>query len=124
MLQYLGDSETSAKNSAEKVLALETKMATASLDRVARRDRRNTYNPMKVSELQNIVPAVDWNNYFESIGIGTIDSVVVSQPKYMEEVETIFKEADIDSWKAYLRWTLLNDNAGLLSTEVADANWA
>ncbi|AWM13478.1 M13 family peptidase [Flavobacterium sediminis] len=123
MLQYLGDSEASAKNAAEKVLALETKMATASLDRVARRDRRNTYNPMKVSDLQKIVPTVDWNNYFESTGIGAIDSVVVSQPKYMEEVETIFQEADIDSWKAYLRWTLLNDNAGVLSTEVADANW-
>ncbi|MCO6174884.1 M13 family metallopeptidase [Flavobacterium sp. NRK F10] len=123
MLQYLGDSEASAKNAAEKVLALETKMATASLDRVARRDRRNTYNPMKVSDLQKIVPTVDWNNYFESTGIGAIDSVVVSQPKYMEEVETIFQEADIDSWKAYLRWTLLNDNAEVLSTEVADANW-
>jgi putative endopeptidase len=123
MLQFLGDKETSAKASAEKVLALETKMATATLDRVARRDRRNTYNPMKVSDLQKLVPDVDWNNYFETNGMGKLDTIVVSQPKYMEELEAILKQGDVSSWKAYLRWTLLNDNAGLLSTEIADANW-
>ena len=123
MLQFLGDNETSAKASAEKVLALETKMATATLDRVARRDRRNTYNPMKVSDLQKLVPDVDWNSYFEANGMGKLDSIVVSQPKYMEEFEAILKQGDVASWKAYLRWTLLNENAGLLSTEIADANW-
>ncbi|MEZ4788332.1 MAG: M13 family metallopeptidase [Flavobacterium haoranii] len=123
MLQFLGDSEAQAKTSAEQILVLETKMAESMLDRVERRDRRKTYNPMTVAELGKVLPTVNWDNYLTGVGIGKIDSVVVSQPKYLERVETIFKEGDLASWKAYLRWTLLNDAAGVLSTEIADANW-
>ncbi len=123
MLQFLGDSETAAKTSAEQILALETKMAESMLDRVERRDRRKTYNPMTIAELSAISPSINWNNYLNGVGIGKIDSIVVSQPKYIKQVETILKEGDVASWKSYLRWTLLNDSAGLLSTEIADANW-
>src|SRR5690554_8133886 len=48
MLQFLGIDAASANKQAAQVLALETKMAEARLDRVARRDRRNTYNPISV----------------------------------------------------------------------------
>ena len=123
MLQFLGDSETAAKTSAEQILALETKMAESMLDRVERRDRRKTYNPMTIAELSAISPSINWNNYLDGVGIGKIDSIIVSQPKYIKQVETILKEGDVASWKSYLRWTLLNDSAGLLSTEIADANW-
>lgn len=123
MLQFLGDSEATAKTSAEQILALETKMAESMLDRVERRDRRKTYNPMTIAELSAITPSVNWNDYLTGVGIGKLDSIVVSQPKYMKQVETILKEGDVTSWKSYLRWTLLNGSAGLLSTEIADANW-
>lgn len=123
MLQFLGDSEATAKTSAEQILALETKMAESMLDRVERRDRRKTYNPMTIAELSAITPSVNWNDYLTGVGIGKLDSIVVSQPKYMKQVESILKEGDVASWKSYLRWTLLNGSAGLLSTEIADANW-
>ena len=123
MLQFIGESETDAKVSAKQVLTLETKMAESMLDRVERRDRRKTYNPMTIAELGNVLPTVNWENYLNGVGIGKIDSVVVSQPKYLEKVETILKEGDVASWKAYLRWTLLNDTAGLLTTDIANANW-
>lgn len=123
MLQYLGQSESSANSDAVKILALETKMSTATLDRVERRDRRKTYNPMTVVELQKMVPSVNWNNYLKTIGIGKIDSIVVSQPKYLETLETIFKENKLADWKAYMKWTLLRGSAGSLSTEIDNANW-
>ena len=123
MLQFLGDNESNAKISAEKILALETKMAEATLDRVARRDRRNTYNPMTVAELQKLAPSVNWNNYLEGVGIGKIDSIVVSQPKYIATLDTIFNQNDVDSWKAYMRWTLLNGSTGSLTTEIEKVDW-
>ncbi len=123
MLQYLGQSENSAKEDAAKIVALETKMSTATLDRVERRDRRKTYNPMTVVELQKMVPSVNWDNYLEIIGIGKIDSIVVSQPKYLETLEIIFKENQLADWKAYMKWTLLRGSSGSLSTEIDNANW-
>ena len=45
MLQFLGDDEISATDSAEKILAMETQLATPRFDKVQSRDMRNFNNP-------------------------------------------------------------------------------
>jgi len=52
MLQYIGEKPQEAKIHAEKILALETEMSRPRLDRVERRDRRKSYNPMTIADLQ------------------------------------------------------------------------
>ena len=123
MLQFAGVDAASAKKQAAQVVALETKMAEARLDRVARRDRRNTYNPMSVADLQKLTPSVNWNNYLANAGLKNVDQVVVSMPKYMETLESILKTASIDEIKAYMRWTLMNKSANVLSTEIDEADF-
>ena len=123
MLQFLGIDDASAKKQAAQVVALETKMAEARLDRVARRDRRNTYNPMPVTDLQKLTPSVNWADYLATAGLKNVDQVVVSMPKYMETLESIFKTTSIDEIKAYMRWTLINKSTGVLTTEIDEANF-
>lgn len=123
MLQFLGEKPEVAKKNAEKVLALETAMAKPRLDRVERRDRRKTYNPMTVADLQKLTPSVNWDGYLQGIGIGKIDSLVVSQPKYMTALEEIFKANQVEDWKAYMRWSLINSATNVLTTDIEKANW-
>lgn len=123
MLQFLGDSPATAKTNAEKVLALETAMAKPMLDRVERRDRRKTYNPMSVADLQKLTPAINWNQYITKVGIAQLDSVNVSQPRYMTELQKVLTENNLDQWKAYLRWSLLNKSDNVLTTDIEKANW-
>lgn len=123
MFAYLGEKPAVAQANAQKVLELETAMAKPRLDRVERRDRRKTYNPMTIAELQKLMPTVNWTNYLTKVGLPVVDTLIVSQPRYMTELETIFKENKVDHWKAYMRWTLLNRSAGMLSTEIGNANW-
>lgn len=123
MFAYLGEKPAVAQANAQKVLELETAMAKPRLDRVERRDRRKTYNPMTIAELQKLTPAVNWATYLTKVGLPVVDTLIVSQPRYMTELETIFKENKVDHWKAYMRWTLLNRSAGMLSTEIGNANW-
>jgi predicted metalloendopeptidase len=123
MLQFLGEKPLVAKSDAEKILALETAMSKPRFDRVERRDRRKSYNPMTVSDLQKLTPSIDWKNYMTKIGLTKADSLIVSQPKYMTALETIFKENKVEDWKAYMRWTLLNKSTGSLSTAIETANW-
>ena len=123
MLQYVGEKPAQAKESAKKVLALETAMATPRLDRVERRDRRKTYNMMSVADLQKLTPAVNWNNYFTKLGITKLDSLNVSQPKYMTALQTIFTGNKVEDWKAYLRWMLIDNASDVLTTEIEKANW-
>ncbi len=123
MLQFLGDKPAVAKANAEKILALETEMSKPRLDRVERRDRRKSYNPMTLAELSKLTPSINWNTYFTKIGLAKVDTVIVSQPKYMTALETIFKENKVGDWKAYMRWSLLNRASSQLSTTVENANF-
>jgi len=123
MLQYLGDSEADATKSAETILAFETSLATPQMDKVDRRDARKSYNPMSVAQLQKRVSALEWKAYFNAIGASKIDTVIVSQPKYMDALQKTFVANKVADWKTYLRWNLLNDASSALSMEIEQTNW-
>jgi len=123
MLQYLGYNGKMAAEYAPKILAIETAMAQPRLDRVERRDRRKTYNPMTVAELQKLSPSINWAAYLKGVGIGKVDTIIVSQPKYMAALDQIFKQGKVDDWKAYMKWTLLNRASDELTTDIETANW-
>lgn len=123
MLQYIDYSEEEAAEAAENILAFEISLAQPQLDKVERRDARKTYNPRTVAELQNSVPALNWEEYFDEIGANDLDTIIVSQPKYMEALQTTFAQNSVEDWKTYLTWTIFNNAAGALSTEIETANW-
>ena len=123
MLQYLGDTEEEANAEAKQILAFETRLAEPKLDKVERRDDRKLYNPRTIEELQKMVPAINWNNYLKGIGVKQLDTIIVSEPKYMTALQTVLAENNVDDWKAYLRWSAFNGAAGNLSTELEKANW-
>jgi endothelin-converting enzyme/putative endopeptidase len=123
MLGFLGEKPAEAKVHAEKILALEIEMSKPRFDRVERRDRRKSYNPMTIAELQKLTPSINWNTYFTKIGLKNVDSLIVSQPKYMAAFESILKENKVNDWKAYMRWSLLNRASSQLSTDIEEANF-
>jgi putative endopeptidase len=123
MLQFLGTNPAQAKLDADKILALEIAMSKPRFDRVELRDDRKTYNPMTVVELQKLTPSINWKKYLDEVGLTNLESIVVSQPKYVTALETIFKDSKIEDLKAYMRWTLLRKSTGLLSDEIEKANW-
>ena len=123
MLKFLGENEKTALANAKKILALETAMSEPRLDRVERRDRRKSYNPMTIADLQKLTPAINWSAYISGAGMPLVDTLIVSQPRYMTALQDIFAQNKVEDWKAYLRWTLLNRSASTLSTEIEDANW-
>ena len=124
MLQFLGDTEESANEQAKTILAFETKLATPRLDKVASRDFRNFNNPRSLAELQKKLPQINWEESFKDMGISKkIDTVLVMQPKYMETLNKMFTNPDLKAWKTVMRWSTLNNSAGLLTTEIDKANW-
>lgn len=124
MLQFLDDSEESARKQAETILAFETKLATPRLDKVASRDFRNFNNPRSIAELQQMLPQIQWEKAFEQMGIDKkLDTVIVMQPKYMETLKQMFSKPDFDTWRTVMRWSTLNSSAGMLTTEIDKANF-
>ncbi|MFY7666112.1 M13 family metallopeptidase [Flavobacterium sp.] len=120
MLQMAG--VKNSEKAAADILALETAMAESQFTRVERRDRRLSYNPMTVAELQNLVPAWNWKGYLAKAGINT-DNLIVTQVKFMKELNNILLAKNTEAWKGYLKWTLINRHSGKLSEAIETANW-
>lgn len=124
MLQFLGDSEADAKAQAELILAYETRLAAPQLSKVERRDFRNYNNRYSIEEVSNVTPSINWVKLAEDLGIKEkLDVVLVMQPNYMQELEKVFAEGNVDDWKVLMRWATFNASASTLTTEIDKANW-
>jgi putative endopeptidase len=123
MLTLAGDDAAKASADAKAVVELETKLAEASLTRVERRDPEKTYHKMNRSELRALTPNWSWEDYFQEIGYTNIDSVDVSAPKFFETMSQALKGTNLDTWKIYLRWHLVNSAAPYLSDSFVDENF-
>jgi putative endopeptidase len=124
MLQFIGDSEEDARKQANQILAFETRLATPQLDKVAMRDFRNFNNPRSMTDLQKMVPAIQWKQAFRDLGVTKeVDTVLVMQLDYMNTLQNILAEGNVELWKTAMRWATLNSAAGSLTTEIEKANW-
>ncbi|WP_452227138.1 M13 family metallopeptidase [Lacinutrix cladophorae] len=123
MFQYLGDSEADANAQANQILAFETRLEEAKMDKVDRRDARKRYNPRSIAEVQEMVPAVNWKNFLNGIGVKELDTVIIGDLGYFNRLQEVLADGNVEDWKTYLKWDTFNGAAGLLSTDIETANW-
>ncbi|MBT8259888.1 MAG: M13 family metallopeptidase [Flavobacteriaceae bacterium] len=124
MLQFIDFDEAKARETANTILALETKLAEPRLDKVQSRDIRNFNNPRTLAELQEMTPAIKWEQFITDLGVTKkLDTVMVMQPKYMESLQQFLSETSIEDIKTLMTWNTLNDAASYLTTEIEKANW-
>ncbi|WP_292891536.1 M13 family metallopeptidase [Nonlabens sp.] len=123
MLGMTGMEGASAQATANEIIAFETSMAIPRLDKVTRRNPSKTYNPMNVEDLQKIAPAIDWNSYFDKAGMKDFDHLIVSEPDYLKALSAMWKPENLEIMKKYMRWSLVDTAANMLSTELEEANF-
>ena len=116
MFTLIGEDAQRAAADAQKVLALETRLAKAQMPRVEQRDPKNTYHVTRVSELESQTPNIPWPKFLTAIGASDLQSLNVAQPKYFDEVNRALAEVPVDDWKAYFKWEVLDAAAPLLSS--------
>src|SRR3984893_5401001 len=123
MLTLLGEPAATATDDAKKILALETKLAEASRTRVQLRDPQKNYNKMPLRQLQDLTPDWNWSDYFKHLDVLAPADVNVHQPEFFKTADDVFKSASMDTWKAYLRWHLINATAAELSNDFVNENF-
>lgn len=120
-----GTAEDSAGRHADTVVRLEKRLAQKSQTRAELRDREAQYNKMTLSELEELTPALvpHWKEYCAAIGVDTggLDALIVTQPDFLREVNTIFAEEPLEDITIYLQWHVLLAAAPHLSDEFYNA---
>lgn len=115
--------EGNLSEKANRVFQLENQLALASMNRTEQRNIPALYNPYAVSDLGTLTPSIDWDRFLTQLGVTGVDTIVVMQPEFMKEMEKVIKAGDLELWKDYLKWTVLNTFAGYLNKEIVDANF-
>ncbi len=123
LMVLAGESPEQAKTDADTVLRLETVLATAQLTRVEMRDPHKIYHPMQLSQLQGIVPAVQWQPFFATEGAPAVAKLNTSQPEAMKAVQTVLATESVAALKTYIRFHLLVAAAPYLATPYRQAQF-
>ena len=116
--------ETQAPYAAERVLAIERRIAEAHWDAVANRDPRRLHNPMTPQALAALAPGFDWGAFLEAAGLGEIDHLSVSQPSATSAIAQLFSEVPLADWKLYFKLHSLDQAAPLLPGAFREARLA
>jgi len=116
MFVLLGDSARDAAAQAKAVMALETRLAEASMPDVEQRNPRAIYHPMSLDEARGLAPHLDWRAMLGELGHPEISSLNVGMPHFFEAVEHELVHTSLADWKTYLRWQLLDTYAPYLSS--------
>ncbi|HEY1912117.1 MAG TPA: M13 family metallopeptidase [Vicinamibacterales bacterium] len=118
-----GEPTEKATTDAAAVLRIETALATASLDRVKRRDPANTQHHQTINELQKLTPNFSWRKYATAAEAPPLPTINVAVPAFLTAFDQLIASTPVDDLKTYLRWSLLHQSASMLPRAFADANF-
>ena len=108
---------------AQTILALETKIAQAQWPREKRRDRDLTLNQLKREDLAQQYPGFDWDLYFAQTGY-QVPKLNISQPEPVKAMIDLINQQPLTVWQDYLTFHTISNNAGLLSEDIFNTNFA
>ncbi|MDT3329098.1 M13-type metalloendopeptidase [Microbacterium sp. KSW-18] len=115
-----------AEAQADRVVALETEIASHHWDNVRSRDAVATYNLMSWDAAVQLtgVDLAPWRDAVAAGKTGVIEDVDVNQPSFFEGLGTLLVEGRLEDWKAWLRLQVIRSSAPFLSQAFVDANFA
>jgi putative endopeptidase len=123
IFELLGDKSSTSAIEAQTVMRIETALAKGSLTRVERRDPRKLYHKMTIEQLVALSPSFQWKTYLTKVGLPSLEALNVETPEFFKVLTIELRDEPLASWKAYLRWHLINANAPFLSSEFVNADF-
>ncbi|MCP4046295.1 MAG: M13 family metallopeptidase, partial [Gammaproteobacteria bacterium] len=112
-----------AADRAESLLALETKLAEVMWTKEENRDWSKRYNPMKIEQLNEMSPDINWTVIFETAQFPVDGTYLVSQPSYFEAANKIMADTPLGTWKDYLTFQTISEFASVLGDQFASLSF-
>lgn len=110
LAEVLGHGSNSL-NVAESVFKVETLLAQNMMKPAELRSPENTYNPFERRKFLEMNYQFDFNVYFSALGIESFDKIIVGQPNYFENLNTLIDQMPLDVLKNYITITMLRHYA-------------
>lgn len=69
---------------------------------------------IRLPDLSQLAPTIDWPRYFHQLGATRIDLVELRQPQFFRGLDSLLRTGALEHWKDYLRFWLIKINAPFL----------
>ncbi|RNE48209.1 M13 family metallopeptidase [Corynebacterium alimapuense] len=107
----------SPKAAADRILALETELASAHWDVVSTRDAVKVHNPTEWSALPSVIRTL-------LAGAGLPPATVISMmPSYVDHLASLLTDDRLADWQLWGTWHILRSRASVLPEEVGTKNF-
>jgi putative endopeptidase len=87
------------------------------------RNPDNTNNPKTLQELQALIPNFIFENFLTPLHLNNIEKVNVGQVEYLQKLNNVLYNTDLETIKAYLTFNIISSAAPFLSEEFVNANF-
>jgi endothelin-converting enzyme/putative endopeptidase len=112
MFKLAGEPELQATKDAEIVMAIETRLAKASLTITERRDPQNLNHPTDVAGFSKELTHFALADYVAAAHAPVTGKANDTEPKFFAEFNALVADTPLDQIRTYLRWHLLHAYAG------------
>jgi putative endopeptidase len=113
-----------AQARAQKIVALETKLAQAHETLETTQDVTKANNPWKRADFDKKAPGVDWGRLLGAAQLGNQQDFVVWQPATVTRTAALIGSEPLDVWKDWLAFHRINQMTEVLPKAFDDANFA
>ena len=121
MLRLAGASDPQAR--ADRVIALERRIAEAHWTAERSRNVRELINPMNREQLNTLAPQFNWTASLQQLGLGNVPIIIAGQTTAIAEEGRIFADTPVDTWKDWMTFHFVSDNAQYLPRAFDEANF-
>jgi endothelin-converting enzyme/putative endopeptidase len=108
---------------ADRILALETRLAKDQWAPERLRDPIATHNPMTRAQLMKLAPQFNWAATLRSTGLAAAKKVDVSTPSAVAAAGKRIADVPLSTWKEYLAFHFISDHADALPRVFDQANF-
>ena len=112
LLTLGGQSDGEAK--ASLIFAAETEIAKRHWPIEDMRDSTKLYNPKSRADLKALASTYPWDETLAACGLASVQDFIVGPVTAIGPLAEVFRTTPVDTWKAYLTYTLIKARAPLL----------
>ena len=121
LLRLAGIADPEAR--ADRIIALERRIAEAHWAPERTRDLSQSLNPMTAAQLQELAPQFNWPLFLREQGLANAQTIIVRQTSAIQAEGRLFAEVDLQTWKDWLTARFISQNAQFLPRAFDEANF-
>ena len=112
LMKLAGRSDPAGR--ADRIVALEKKMASVHVDRVTSQDVHKANNPATLADLKSNAPGLDWDAYLSAAGLEKQPMFIIWQPGAIKGLSALVGSEPLETWKEWFVFHTISQNTACL----------